>query len=142
MLRTDQRAVCIAIDRVADIIARTMEADASPTDRMSFALMEIGQVQTRFDIGSLPSGLQAKISEIAALPHDRGSVAGNAEWNRKLLDLYFDLILATRTHFTRVCRLAGMIQGQVLPVTTAHARHSMANEGANPMMSSLQVFTG
>ena len=38
--------------------------------------------------------------------------------------------------------LAGMIQGQVLPVRTAHARQSMANEGANPMMSNLQVFTG
>jgi hypothetical protein len=30
--------------------------------------------------------------------------------------------------------LAGMIQGQVLPVRTAHARQSMAkDEGANPM---------
>jgi hypothetical protein len=38
--------------------------------------------------------------------------------------------------------LAGMIQGQVLPVRTAHAPQSMANEGANPMMSNLQVFTG
>ena len=43
---------------------------------------------------------------------------------------------------TRTCHLADMIQGQVLPVTTAHARYSMANEGANPMMSSPQVFTG
>ena len=33
---------------------------------------------------------------------------------------------------TRACHLAGMIQGQVLPVRTAHARQSMANEGANP----------
>ena len=38
--------------------------------------------------------------------------------------------------------LAGMIRGQVLPVRTAHDRQSMANEGANPMMSNLQVFTG
>ena len=37
--------------------------------------------------------------------------------------------------------LAGMIQGQVLPVRTARARQSMANEGANPMMSNLRVFT-
>lgn len=43
---------------------------------------------------------------------------------------------------TRACHLAGMIQGQVLPVRTAHARQSMANEGANSMMSNLQVFTG
>ena len=36
--------------------------------------------------------------------------------------------------FVAVVSIAGMIQGQVLPVRTAHARQSMAKDyGANPM---------
>src|ERR1700733_3884352 len=43
---------------------------------------------------------------------------------------------------TRAWHLAGMIQGQVLPVRTAHARTIDGKRGSKPVVSNLQVFTG
>jgi hypothetical protein len=50
--------------------------------------------------------------------------------------------IPANTHPLALATPAGMIQGQVLPVRADHARQSMANEGANPMMSNLQVSAG